>query len=328
MTAQGQRRRRYGRGGEVVPEAHFTSYYGHPVIKAAPWEAPEGWQPGDPAVIETTLGRCLFNEALPADYRFVNYEVTKKELGQIVNDLAERYPKVDVAVTLDALKAAGFYWATRSGITIAIDDVVTPPKKSPQTQWAAVSTVRQPISVAVHSPSSMNSPTVGWRWSETPLVIFPSGCAGFHAANGVVVYRTDTSKGRLALADRRGKIKVVDDQSLFDDFSAAEFCVLAAFATGASTRASARTACSSAAILRSSASSRSFSSLSTPLHERQDGVRRHDLLLLVRDLDVPGDDSLRHAGADTLRGRLLRRLLLAGELGLVRVAGVHRLREP
>ena len=44
--------------------------------------------------LETTLGRCLFNEALPDDYRFVNYEVTKKELGQIVNDLAERYPKV------------------------------------------------------------------------------------------------------------------------------------------------------------------------------------------------------------------------------------------
>ena len=80
--------------------------------------------------LETSLGRCLFNELLPADYRFVNYEVTKKELGQIVNDLAERYPKVTVAQTLDALKSAGFHWATRSGITIAIDDVVTPPNKA------------------------------------------------------------------------------------------------------------------------------------------------------------------------------------------------------
>ena len=39
----------------------------------------------------------------------------------IVNDLAERYPKVVVAATLDALKAAGFHWATRAGVTIAID---------------------------------------------------------------------------------------------------------------------------------------------------------------------------------------------------------------
>jgi DNA-directed RNA polymerase subunit beta' len=97
--------------------------------KAEPWTAPEGWTPGEPLIVETTLGRCLFNETLPADYRFVNYEVTKKEIGQIVNDLAERYTKVAVAATLDALKSAGFYWATRSGITIAIEDAVTPPKK-------------------------------------------------------------------------------------------------------------------------------------------------------------------------------------------------------
>jgi DNA-directed RNA polymerase subunit beta' len=98
--------------------------------KAEKWVAPEGWQAGEQLLVETTLGRTLFNDALPLDYRFVNYEVTKKELGQIVNDLAERYPKVAVAQTLDALKSAGFYWATRSGITIAIDDVVTPPKKA------------------------------------------------------------------------------------------------------------------------------------------------------------------------------------------------------
>ena len=93
------------------------------------WEQPEDWTPGAPARVLTSLGRVLFNEALPEDYRFVNYQVPKKELGAIVNDLAERYPKVQVAATLDALKAAGFHWATRAGITIAIDDVVTPPVK-------------------------------------------------------------------------------------------------------------------------------------------------------------------------------------------------------
>ena len=55
--------------------------------------------------------------------------VDKKELSAIVNDLAERYPKVEVAATLDALKAAGFHWATRSGVTISIEDVVTPPQQ-------------------------------------------------------------------------------------------------------------------------------------------------------------------------------------------------------
>ncbi|RZS90417.1 DNA-directed RNA polymerase subunit beta' [Motilibacter rhizosphaerae] len=82
-----------------------------------------------PVLLETTLGRALFNEALPADYPFVDSIVDKKVLSGIVNDLAERYPKVQVAATLDALKAAGFHWSTRSGVTISIEDVVTPAEK-------------------------------------------------------------------------------------------------------------------------------------------------------------------------------------------------------
>ncbi|WZH50574.1 MAG: DNA-directed RNA polymerase subunit beta' [Nocardioides alkalitolerans] len=74
----------------------------------------------------TTLGRAIFNDTLPADYPFVNYEVGKKQLGAIVNDLAERYTKVEVAASLDALKDTGFHWATRSGVTVSIDDVTTP----------------------------------------------------------------------------------------------------------------------------------------------------------------------------------------------------------
>ncbi|MFD8230766.1 DNA-directed RNA polymerase subunit beta' [Streptomyces sp. NPDC059696] len=87
------------------------------------------WQQGDPFRLNTTLGRALFNELLPEDYPFVDYEVGKKQLSEIVNDLAERYPKVIVAATLDNLKAAGFYWATRSGVTVAISDVVVPEAK-------------------------------------------------------------------------------------------------------------------------------------------------------------------------------------------------------
>jgi DNA-directed RNA polymerase subunit beta' len=94
-----------------------------------PFASPEGWEPGQPVLVETTLGRCLFNETLPEDYPFVDYEVKKAQLGEIVNDLAERYPKVQVAATLDALKERGFHWATRAGVTIAISDVVTPPEK-------------------------------------------------------------------------------------------------------------------------------------------------------------------------------------------------------
>jgi DNA-directed RNA polymerase subunit beta' len=94
------------------------------------WQAPEGYEAGQPYTLETTLGRCMFNETLPADFPFVNFEVGKKQLSGIVNELAEKYPKVDVAAALDALKDRGFHWATRSGVTIAIEDVVAPPNKA------------------------------------------------------------------------------------------------------------------------------------------------------------------------------------------------------
>ena len=74
------------------------------VVPPEGWTAPEGWSQGDPFVLQTTLGRAIFNEALPADFPYVDYQVDKKALGALVNQLADRYPKVDVAATLDALK--------------------------------------------------------------------------------------------------------------------------------------------------------------------------------------------------------------------------------
>ncbi|SEK76772.1 DNA-directed RNA polymerase subunit beta' [Rhodococcus maanshanensis] len=89
-----------------------------------------GWNYGEGWVAETTLGRVLFNELLPADYPFVNEQMPKKRQATIINDLAERYPMIVVAQTVDKLKDAGFYWATRSGVTVSISDVLVPPSKS------------------------------------------------------------------------------------------------------------------------------------------------------------------------------------------------------
>ena len=55
--------------------------------------------------------------------------------------------------------------------------------------------------------------------ADNVAYFYPSARAMFDAANGVIVYRTDTSKGRLVLTDRGGKSKVVDDQNLFSQYS-------------------------------------------------------------------------------------------------------------
>ena len=98
---------------------------------AAPvdFQAPDGRADGEPFRLETSLGRAIFNDTLPVDFPYVNEPVDKKVLGRIVNALAERYEKVAVGASLDALKEAGFYWAGRSGATIAVSDVVVPGTK-------------------------------------------------------------------------------------------------------------------------------------------------------------------------------------------------------
>jgi DNA-directed RNA polymerase subunit beta' len=91
---------------------------------------PEDYVDGDPWLADTTLGRVLFNELLPAEYPFVNEELPKKKQAAIVNHLAQEFPISVVARTLDRLKEAGFYWATRSGMTISIKDVAMPKEKA------------------------------------------------------------------------------------------------------------------------------------------------------------------------------------------------------
>ncbi len=93
------------------------------------WEAPEGYKPGDPVLLDCTVGQVLFNQALPKDYPWFTGVADKKGLGSLINDLAERYPMDVVARALDNLKNAGFYWASRSGVTVAVSDIATPSEK-------------------------------------------------------------------------------------------------------------------------------------------------------------------------------------------------------
>jgi len=78
----------------------------------------------------TTPGRALFNSALPDDLLYRNVVVGKAEMGDIVRDLGDNYPTGIVAASLDNIKDLCFKYATRSGLTVSIDDVRVPPDKA------------------------------------------------------------------------------------------------------------------------------------------------------------------------------------------------------
>ncbi|MDP9801378.1 DNA-directed RNA polymerase subunit beta' [Arcanobacterium wilhelmae] len=117
--------------GKLNLEAEcYIRFHAGDITLPRDWQAPEGYEEGDDIILKTSLGRALFNEALPTTFPYVNKVVDKKVLGSLVNELAERYPKVDVGASLDALKNTGYYWGGRSGVTIAVSDVATPPNKA------------------------------------------------------------------------------------------------------------------------------------------------------------------------------------------------------
>jgi len=78
----------------------------------------------------TTAGRVLFNHALPEGFPYVNRAVKKSDMGDIVGELSDGWPTNEVAAALDRIKDLSYKYATKSGLTISIDDVRVPPDKA------------------------------------------------------------------------------------------------------------------------------------------------------------------------------------------------------
>jgi len=80
-------------------------------------------------IFETTVGRIMFNNTLPTEWPFINKELTGKEMGRLVEEMMNHFGMERMPDILDKIKTFGFKYATRSGITWGLDDVVVPPQK-------------------------------------------------------------------------------------------------------------------------------------------------------------------------------------------------------
>ncbi|MGH2707155.1 MAG: DNA-directed RNA polymerase subunit beta', partial [Actinomycetota bacterium] len=126
-------KRSFGSVAEAILAYDFKAVSLHePVNVRLSGKMVEGIEAGEDGrlpMFETTVGRLIFNEAFPLDFPYQNRLVGKKELSPIVEELAERYDKVDVARTLDNIKSLGFHYATKAGVTIGLEDATTAPNK-------------------------------------------------------------------------------------------------------------------------------------------------------------------------------------------------------
>ncbi|MCH8244748.1 DNA-directed RNA polymerase subunit beta', partial [Patescibacteria group bacterium] len=79
--------------------------------------------------LETTVGRIIFNEAFPKDHEFVNERMDSKKLGILLAEIIKIYSAEEVEEFLDRIKRIGFEYATKSGTTWGMDDLVVPKEK-------------------------------------------------------------------------------------------------------------------------------------------------------------------------------------------------------
>ena len=80
-------------------------------------------------LIETTVGKILFNNTLPKDYPFESSEMDAKKMEKLTSKMIENYDKEVVEEVLDKIKKLGFEYSTISGITWGMDDLIVPKEK-------------------------------------------------------------------------------------------------------------------------------------------------------------------------------------------------------
>ncbi|MCM8747454.1 DNA-directed RNA polymerase subunit beta' [Thermomicrobium sp. CFH 73360] len=83
-----------------------------------------------PELVETTVGRVLFNEILPKELGFWNELMDRKALRRLIAECYQRLGPDETARLADRIKDLGFHYATKSGITIGVTDVHIPPEKA------------------------------------------------------------------------------------------------------------------------------------------------------------------------------------------------------
>ncbi len=80
-------------------------------------------------IVETTVGRVLFNRVLPEQVHFVNETLEKGGIKDLIADIYEVCGEEETVRAADRIKDVGFLYATRSGFTIAVADITIPPNK-------------------------------------------------------------------------------------------------------------------------------------------------------------------------------------------------------
>jgi DNA-directed RNA polymerase subunit beta' len=118
------------------------------------------------AMIETTVGRIIFNEVIPEEMGYRNTLMDKKAIKEIVSECSHKLPNQTTADMVDKMKNVGFDFATRSGISIAMNDLRLPDEKEGLMKEAdaLVADIEEQFSLGLITDEEKDNQTIAiWR---------------------------------------------------------------------------------------------------------------------------------------------------------------------
>ena len=149
--------------------------------------------------IKTTVGRIIFNEVLPKDIEFVNKTIDKSALKQISTRCSKILSYKDTGKVLDSIKNIGFRYATKSGTTIAMNDIEVPSEKTKILAAAEdkVATIENQYHRGLITEDERYSGVVR-IWNETTDTITSTIQKNLNRYGGVYMMATSGAKGNIS----------------------------------------------------------------------------------------------------------------------------------
>jgi len=192
----------------------------------------------DGGKINTTAGRILFNDALPPQLRFCNNVVNKAFLRTLVSDCIRLMGNETTAAVLDEIKQLGFSYATKSGISIAMNDIEEPPARATLLRDAEehIRLIEDQFNRGLITEDEKYENTVG-EWMNTMDKITDDISQSLDTSGSIYMMATSGAKGNISqitqMAGMRGLMtdptgKIIDfpiKSSLRDGLSAREYFI-------------------------------------------------------------------------------------------------------
>jgi len=149
--------------------------------------------------LKTSVGRIIFNEVLPPELGFYNKIIDKSILKQIVTECCRLLSDEETAAVLDSFKQLGFHYATKSGISIAMNDIEVPQSKPKMLEEAEerITIIENQYQRGLITEDERYNSVIG-AWMETTDKITKTISDTLDRFGGIYMMATSGAKGNIS----------------------------------------------------------------------------------------------------------------------------------